>query len=907
MQRWLEPPVQVKASYQEAGLMRHGVVEGMAPLGTMPKVGIFKKAAAPVDQTPTRKIILKRPASNTTSAQTPTSNTALDDTEEEEGGAAGPGAEDGNDAMEGQAWEEQERVEVEDGEEDEERGEEIGESKGDEEGKECENERYEDEMGSNLRSSRLAAGPSRRSLASRNSDQDWAPAKAASPTHKNQTRRSLPRASTGRSGSFTPLQPAPATPTVAASAAPAAAAATTIATTATMASTATSPTTTIVTPSPTKASIGATATTPRASNISGAVDKIVEIAVTEALDHFRYPTAWALRTLYDENSDNVEFLTMVEEVYSQTAAPSTIDEFARLIHKKKKEGKKHNKGCYYFVPPSTTSRFTPRKPRPAPYSSLVRIQVPELVFPSGSQSNHHQQVQDQDRARAQDPTAQPQGHDQTLDQAAHTHAHTHTHIPTHTQTRTQTHTQTHTKNHQKPLQEHHDEHHDEHHHHNMAQQQDHSDEPARKKRRSIRHTTANTPSSTRTAATRRHNRAKTESPLKRKTRAHSMSSSSSLSSVRSMTPPDGIGERDAFDVPPSPRTSPPAEANLKNNAPAAPQPIASRRRSNQAKKTRNVSPSPTHPSHAATTTTTTTTTNGVTSPATTAAAVAAAAAAPHHHHHQPKHPKQSRQPASTAGPSGVSPSSSMPAAVDPPLFPNLSSSTPSSSITTNGATPTAKKGKGPARSSEQPPVFPSKVGTLDENDARLRLRQKARNITNGESSFFPQSFSRDPRLSSGGLPSNSPAAAAAAAAAASTPAPRIELNGWKLDAPHSNTRSRVSLPAGAGTTSAGTASSAPALNLRSTRSSRKRQYDEMEENASPTPLNFAASEAASTAANSRAGTPSLRPAKKTKTGLRVKTSYVTEICFVPYHLLPVSTPSIPFPFHPRPPFKKKKK
>ena len=49
MQRWLEPPVQVKASYQEAGLMRHGVVEGMAPLGTMPKVGIFKKAAAPVD------------------------------------------------------------------------------------------------------------------------------------------------------------------------------------------------------------------------------------------------------------------------------------------------------------------------------------------------------------------------------------------------------------------------------------------------------------------------------------------------------------------------------------------------------------------------------------------------------------------------------------------------------------------------------------------------------------------------------------------------------------------------------------------------------------------------------------------------------------------------------------------
>lgn len=37
MQRWLEPSVQNRPSYEEAGLMRYGVLEGMAPLGVPPK------------------------------------------------------------------------------------------------------------------------------------------------------------------------------------------------------------------------------------------------------------------------------------------------------------------------------------------------------------------------------------------------------------------------------------------------------------------------------------------------------------------------------------------------------------------------------------------------------------------------------------------------------------------------------------------------------------------------------------------------------------------------------------------------------------------------------------------------------------------------------------------------------
>lgn len=37
MQRWLEPSVQTKTSFEEAGLVRFGVLEGMAPLGALPK------------------------------------------------------------------------------------------------------------------------------------------------------------------------------------------------------------------------------------------------------------------------------------------------------------------------------------------------------------------------------------------------------------------------------------------------------------------------------------------------------------------------------------------------------------------------------------------------------------------------------------------------------------------------------------------------------------------------------------------------------------------------------------------------------------------------------------------------------------------------------------------------------
>lgn len=273
MQKWLEPAVQSKASFQEAGLMRHGVVENMAPLGTLPKAAASKKHGTPAagqEHTPIRKIILKRPVAGVVVANTPSTPLL-------------PKSEDVTPAL------------------------------------------------------------TRRSVSSRDVDDDYDPKGTASQPSSSRpkaTRRSVGRPSAHRlSSASSTLQQ----------------------------TTANSPA--------------------RAQDNKETIDRVVEAAVDEALDHFRYPTAWALRTLYDENSSNPHFISMIEQVYHQTADPDTVEEFSRLVHDKKKEGKEDNKGCYYFVPPTTNSRFTPHKPKPAPYTDLITLDVakfsvePEEVHP----------------------------------------------------------------------------------------------------------------------------------------------------------------------------------------------------------------------------------------------------------------------------------------------------------------------------------------------------------------------------------------------------------------------------------------------------------------------------------------------------------------------------------------------
>lgn len=123
------------------------------------------------------------------------------------------------------------------------------------------------------------------------------------------------------------------------------------------------------------------------------VDQIVEAAVDEAIRHYRYPTAWALRTLYDEKSSDPHFLWLFVAVFNQTADPQSLQEFSRLIHAKKREGKKGNLACYYFVPPTTNSRFTPHKPKHAPYRRYITLDFGTLQHPDGYSGIPQQQQQ----------------------------------------------------------------------------------------------------------------------------------------------------------------------------------------------------------------------------------------------------------------------------------------------------------------------------------------------------------------------------------------------------------------------------------------------------------------------------------------------------------------------------------
>ncbi|KAK1457562.1 PHD-finger domain-containing protein [Colletotrichum cuscutae] len=298
MQKWLEPTVQSKPSFEEAGLMRYGVTENMAPLGTLPKGPQAKKPGQEVAN-PVRKIILK--SSSASSAVAAAAKAAA---------AAAAAAADEADAS-------------------------------------SMANRSETPTPTPTPPPRLPTPPANAQKATRKSlparglddddeDEDYTPKAAAGKSQGRRasasiSRKSASRSSVGRRASASLHQMAPSSDAVQPS-----------------------------------------ESTPENKDV---VERAVEVAIDEALRHYRYPTAWALRTLYDENSSNPVFLSMFEDVYHQTADEDTLDEFSRLIEEKKREGKKDNQACYFFVPPSTNSRFTPHKPKPAPYGNLLSLDL----------------------------------------------------------------------------------------------------------------------------------------------------------------------------------------------------------------------------------------------------------------------------------------------------------------------------------------------------------------------------------------------------------------------------------------------------------------------------------------------------------------------------------------------------
>ncbi|UKZ80708.1 hypothetical protein TrVFT333_008471 [Trichoderma virens FT-333] len=269
MQRWLEPSVQSKASFEEAGLMRYGVLETMAPLGTLPKP---KKTgdAGPGHQSALGDVARRNPSRRPgRAAQDQTQGAVFPAPSTPPPPASAPS---------------HRRLQA---------------------AKDAEDEEYDPKGASRRRPSRRVSVPAK------------------------QPRQ---HANTGEAKTTTVV---------------------------------------ITTPKAKLAAATPKKAPPREPEDRDFADKVVEAAVDEALMHYRYPTAWALRSLYDERCGDSEFVAMVEDVFKQTADAETMDEFARLIEVKKREGKKDDQGCYYFVPPSTNSRFTPHKPKPAPYARLL--------------------------------------------------------------------------------------------------------------------------------------------------------------------------------------------------------------------------------------------------------------------------------------------------------------------------------------------------------------------------------------------------------------------------------------------------------------------------------------------------------------------------------------------------------
>ena len=122
---------------------------------------------------------------------------------------------------------------------------------------------------------------------------------------------------------------------------------------------------------------------------AGYAEMVVEAAVDEAITHNRFPTAYALRTLYDTKAGDTGFVEMVERVFSQTADASTMAEFAKLLKEKKREGRKGGTGREYFDPDMDPSDH--RLARPAPYARFLYRNLATAPASTGQQPQPVQQ------------------------------------------------------------------------------------------------------------------------------------------------------------------------------------------------------------------------------------------------------------------------------------------------------------------------------------------------------------------------------------------------------------------------------------------------------------------------------------------------------------------------------------
>lgn len=391
MKRWLEPSVQSKASFEDDGLVRYGVVENMAPLGTMPKA---KKPGLETTGTTTtvRKIILR--PSGASAAKTvsdplpsdPATSTVADvvsnddtkvnaDTEMEDAGADGAAvastravASSPPPTTQPPTPPRRRSVAVKEVAAVDDEGDEDYDPKG-------APKRRQSTRASLGRRTRRSSGPRRSSIVLTKSAAKEVKEVKESKKFEKETEK----------------EPMGIEPT-----------------------------------NPSKEKEESDSVEPGDKEF---IDKVVEAAVDEALKHYRYPTAWALRTLYDEKAGDARFVAMLEDVFGQTADADTLRKFSKLMERKKREGKKDNQGCYYFIPPTTNSRFTPHKPKAAPYGKLLHgrhqeEQEQEQKQEEEDQEREQEQEQEQEQEHEQDQEQEQEQQDPEMDlDEKHRHHH----------------------------------------------------------------------------------------------------------------------------------------------------------------------------------------------------------------------------------------------------------------------------------------------------------------------------------------------------------------------------------------------------------------------------------------------------------------------------------------------------
>lgn len=77
-------------------------------------------------------------------------------------------------------------------------------------------------------------------------------------------------------------------------------------------------------------------------------DRVIEVAVQEALDDKRWPTAYALRLLWDEHRTDPDMVRMFDAVYYGWHTKEQVTKFQKMMREKKKEGRKDGCANEYF-------------------------------------------------------------------------------------------------------------------------------------------------------------------------------------------------------------------------------------------------------------------------------------------------------------------------------------------------------------------------------------------------------------------------------------------------------------------------------------------------------------------------------------------------------------------------------